>query len=62
LIIAGTGSGKTDTLACRVAHLIVTGADPRCISADDFSRREAAQMTHRVERTCARVINGMRAS
>ena len=31
LVIAGAGSGKTNTLAHRVAHLIVTGADPRRI-------------------------------
>jgi DNA helicase-2/ATP-dependent DNA helicase PcrA len=29
LIIAGAGTGKTNTLAHRVAHLIVLGADPR---------------------------------
>jgi hypothetical protein len=28
LIIAGAGSGKTNTLAHRVAHLIVNNADP----------------------------------
>jgi hypothetical protein len=31
LVIAGAGSGKTSTLAHRVAHLIVRGADPRRI-------------------------------
>src|SRR5258706_8883575 len=31
LVIAGAGSGKTNTLAHRVAHLIVNGADPRRI-------------------------------
>ena len=31
LIIAGAGSGKTSTLACRTAHLIAAGADPQRI-------------------------------
>ena len=41
LIIAGAGSGKTNTLAHRVAHLIVNGADPRRILLMTFSRRAA---------------------
>ena len=31
LVIAGAGSGKTNTLAHRVANLIAHGADPRRI-------------------------------
>ncbi len=50
LVIAGAGSGKTNTLAHRVAHLIVNGADPRRILLMTFSRRAAAEMTRRVER------------
>lgn len=50
LVIAGAGSGKTNTLAHRVAHLIVTGADPRRILLMTFSRRAAAEMNKRVER------------
>ena len=53
LIIAGAGSGKTNTLAHRVAHLIVNGADPRRILLLTFSRRAAAEMTRRVERIVA---------
>ena len=54
LIIAGAGSGKTNTLAHRVAHLILCGADPRRILLLTFTRRAAEEMTRRVERICAR--------
>ena len=42
LVIAGAGSGKTSTLAHRVAHLIVSGVDSRRILLMTFSRRAAA--------------------
>ena len=45
LVIAGAGSGKTNTLAHRVAHLIVSGADPRRILLMTFSRRAAPEMS-----------------
>src|SRR3984893_16128748 len=57
LVIAGAGSGKTNTLAHRVAHLIVNGADPGRILLMTFSRRAAAEMTRRVERI-ARLVMG----
>lgn len=50
LIIAGAGSGKTNTLAHRVAHLILDGADSRRILLLTFSRRAAVEMTRRAER------------
>lgn len=56
LIIAGAGSGKTNTLAHRVGHLIVNGADPRRILLMTFSRRAASEMKRRVERICRQVI------
>jgi DNA helicase-2/ATP-dependent DNA helicase PcrA len=56
LIIAGAGSGKTNTLAHRVAHLIVNGADPRRILLMTFSRRAACEMTGRVQRICRQVL------
>ena len=56
LIIAGAGSGKTNTLAHRVAHLIVKGADPRRIMLLTFSRRAASEMTKRVERIAREVM------
>ncbi len=58
LIIAGAGSGKTATLAHRVAYLIEHGADPRRIMLLTFSRRAAAEMTRRVDRILADVMRG----
>src|SRR5690349_12000102 len=56
LVIAGAGSGKTNTLAHRVAHLIVNGADPRRILLMTFSRRAASEMQRRVERIAGQVM------
>src|SRR4030081_832774 len=56
LVIAGAGSGKTNTLAHRVAHLIVNGADPRRLLLMTFSRRAASEMTKRVERIARKVM------
>ena len=55
LIIAGAGSGKTNTLAHRVAARSSNGADPRRILLLTFSRRAAAEMARRVERIVAAV-------
>src|SRR3954469_24117347 len=53
LIIAGAGTGKTQTLAHRVAALIARGADPRRILLLTFSRRAAQEMTRRAARLVA---------
>jgi DNA helicase II / ATP-dependent DNA helicase PcrA len=50
LVIAGAGSGKTNALAHRVAHLIVNGADLGRILLLTFSRRAAAEMERRADR------------
>ena len=49
LVIAGAGSGKTNTLAHRVGCLIASGVDPRSILLLTFSRRAAAEMSRRVD-------------
>lgn len=49
LIIAGAGTGKTTTLAHRVAWQIVRGTDPARILLLTFTRRAAAEMLRRVE-------------
>src|SRR3954467_3262998 len=56
LVIAGAGSGKTNTLAHRVAHLVVNGADPHRILLMTFSRRAAAGVRRRAERICAQAL------
>ena len=56
LIIAGAGSGKTNTLAHRVAHLIANGIDPRRVLLLTFSRRAAIEMIRRVERIMANAL------
>jgi DNA helicase II / ATP-dependent DNA helicase PcrA len=57
LIIAGAGTGKTNTLAHRVAHLVVRGADPRRILLLTFTRRAAETMTRRAEQIAAQVAS-----
>ncbi len=56
LVIAGAGSGKTDTLAHRVTHLLANGVDPRRILLLTFSRRAATEMRRRVERIAWRAL------
>lgn len=50
LILAGAGTGKTNTLAHRVAHLVLQGASPQRILLLTFSRRAALEMTRRAQR------------
>src|SRR6202521_5820466 len=57
LIIAGAGSGKTNTLAYRVAHLVLTGVDPRRILLLTFSRRAAEEMVRRAGQVLSRVFD-----
>ncbi|MDX6749000.1 ATP-dependent helicase [Geminicoccaceae bacterium 1502E] len=58
LVIAGAGTGKTKTLAHRVAHLLLNGADPRRILLLTFTRRAAQTMIRRVERITAAAREG----
>ena len=50
LIVAGAGTGKTTTLACRVAALIERGVRPERILLLTFSRRASREMLARAER------------
>jgi DNA helicase-2/ATP-dependent DNA helicase PcrA len=58
LVVAGAGSGKTNTLAHRVARLIMSGADPQRILLLTFSRRAANEMTQRAGNVLHRIMGG----
>jgi len=47
LIVAGAGTGKTTTLAARLAHLVRSGVAPERVLLLTFSRRAAAELLHR---------------
>ena len=49
LVVAGAGSGKTKTLACRVAQLISNGVEPGSILLLTFTRRASQEMLKRAE-------------
>lgn len=56
LIIAGAGTGKTNTLAHRVAHLLLKGVSPERILLLTFTRRAAQEMLRRAERIAAEAL------
>ena len=60
LILAGAGTGKTNTLAHRVAHLILEGANPQRILLLTFSRRAAIEMTRRAQRIVGELATQVR--
>lgn len=62
LVIAGAGTGKTMTLAHRVAHLIVEGVKPERILLLTFTRRAAQEMSRRVDTIVRRALRNDRAT
>ncbi len=57
LIVAGAGTGKTDTLAHRVAHLVISGVDPARILMLTFTRRAAQEMRRRAHDITRKALN-----
>src|SRR5271169_5341189 len=56
LILAGAGTGKTNTLAHRTAHLVLNGTDPSRIMMLTFTRRAAQAMIKRAQTVVAEVL------
>jgi len=60
LVIAGAGTGKTNTLAHRVAHLVLNGVAPERLLLLTFSRRAAEEMVRRAHRIVAQSLAAKR--
>ena len=58
LVIAGAGTGKTKTLAHRVAHLLLHGASSDRLLLLTFTRRAAQEMSRRAQRIRAQAGTG----
>ncbi|HWJ35444.1 MAG TPA: ATP-dependent helicase [Steroidobacteraceae bacterium] len=56
LILAGAGTGKTNTLAHRAAHLVLNGVDPARILMLTFTRRAAQEMIRRTQKIVAEAL------
>ena len=61
LVIAGAGTGKTATLAHRVAQLVIAGVDPARILLLTFTRRAAFEMSRRARQIVAEELQRGRA-
>jgi DNA helicase II / ATP-dependent DNA helicase PcrA len=57
LILAGAGTGKTNTLAHRTAHLVLNGVDPARILMLTFTRRAAQEMIRRTQTIVSEVLS-----
>jgi DNA helicase II / ATP-dependent DNA helicase PcrA len=56
LILAGAGTGKTNTLAHRTAHLVLNGTDPSRILMLTFTRRASQEMIKRTQHIVGEVL------
>lgn len=52
LVLAGPGTGKTQTLMGRVKHLLEHGADPSRILVLTFTRKAARELKNRLQQAC----------
>lgn len=62
LILAGPGTGKTEFLARRVAHLLGSGVPATRLLVLTFSRRAAAELEARISAFLPRPVSGANAS
>ena len=56
LVVAGAGSGKTETMAARVVYLVANGlVRPEEILGLTFTRKAAGQLSHRIRQRLAKL-------
>ena len=59
LVLAAAGTGKTQTLVYRVAHLVESGVDPRSILLLTFTNRAAKEMLERARDVIGDSVSGV---
>lgn len=60
LVIAGAGSGKTETMAAKVVHLVANGhARPEEILGLTFTRKAAAELSDRIRERLATIASSI---
>ena len=59
LVLAAAGTGKTQTLVYRVAHLVNSGVDPRSILLLTFTNRAAHEMLERAKDVIGDSVSGV---
>jgi DNA helicase-2/ATP-dependent DNA helicase PcrA len=58
LVVAGAGSGKTETMSARVVYLIANGlVQPEEVLGLTFTRKAAGELQHRVAARLASLAN-----
>jgi len=55
LVMAGAGSGKTETMAARVVHLVANGLPPGGVLGLTFTRKAAGELAERIRRRLDRL-------
>ncbi len=60
LVVAGAGSGKTETMSARVVWLIANGlVEPRHVLGLTFTKKAAHELAERIDRRLASLTSAM---
>ena len=63
LVVAGAGSGKTETMSARVVWLIANGlVEPRHVLGLTFTKKAAHELAERIDRRLSSLASAMRSA